>query len=73
MSAANAQAKRSRARQIPILRILKIAWWVLWVSRGSQPTLSPSYPSAARQSSALKILSEHIVLALDDNYKDQVL
>jgi hypothetical protein len=48
MSAANAQAKRSHARQIPILRILKIAWLVLWVSGGSQPTLRPSYPGAAR-------------------------
>ena len=48
MSAADAQAKRSYARQIPILRILKIAWLVLWVSGGSQPTVRPSYPGAAR-------------------------
>jgi hypothetical protein len=48
MSAANAQAKRSRAGQIPILRIFKIAWLVLWVSGSSQPTLHPSYPGAAR-------------------------
>jgi hypothetical protein len=34
MSAADAQAKRSSARQIPIFRILKIPWWVLWVLAG---------------------------------------
>jgi hypothetical protein len=48
MSAADAQAKRSRARQIPILRILTILWLALWVSGGSQPTMHPSYPGAAR-------------------------
>ena len=48
MSAADAQAKRSNAGQIPILRILKIAWLVLWVSGGSQLTVRPSYPGAAR-------------------------
>ena len=47
MSAADAQAKRSRAGQIPILRILMIMWLVLWVSGGSQPTVRPSYPGAA--------------------------
>ena len=47
MSAANAQVKHSRAGQIPILRILNIAWLVLWVSGGSQLTVRPSYPGAA--------------------------
>jgi hypothetical protein len=53
MSAADAQAKRSRAGQIPILRILKIVWLVFWVSGGSQPTVSPSYAGAARTGSGL--------------------
>ena len=48
MSAADAQAKHSRTRQIPILRILMIAWLVLWVAGGSQQTVRPSYPGAAR-------------------------
>ena len=56
MSAADAQAKHSRAGQIPILRILKIAWLVLWVSGGSQPTLHPSYPGAARTGRATQLL-----------------
>jgi hypothetical protein len=37
MSAADAQEKRSCAGQIPILRSLKIPWWVLWVAGGYQP------------------------------------
>ena len=48
MSTADAQAKCSHAGQIPILRILKIAWLVLWVAGGSQTTVRPSYPGAAR-------------------------
>ena len=60
MSAANAQAKRSHARQIPILRILKIAWLVLWVSGGSQPTLRPSYPGAARTKGGLCPYSDRV-------------
>jgi hypothetical protein len=43
MSAADAQAKCSGAGQIPILRILMIVWWVLWVAGGSQTTVRPSY------------------------------
>jgi hypothetical protein len=53
MSAADAQAKRSRAGQIPILRILKISWLVLWVSGSSQPTLRPRYPGAAQTGGGL--------------------
>ena len=60
MSAANAQAKRFCARQIPILRILKIAWLVLWVSGGSQPTLRPSYPGAARTERGLCPYSDRV-------------
>ena len=47
MSVANTRAKGSRAGQIPILRILKMAWLVLCLSGGSQPTVRPSYPGAA--------------------------
>jgi hypothetical protein len=32
---------------VPLTRSLKIVWRVLWVAGGSQPTLCPSYPSAA--------------------------
>ena len=60
MSAADAQAKRSRAGQIPILRILKIAWLVLWVSGGSQPTVRPSYPGAARTGRGLCPYSDRV-------------
>ena len=59
MSAADAQAKRSRAGQIPILRILKIAWLVLWVSGGSQPTVHPSYPGAARTGRVIVCFLRH--------------
>jgi hypothetical protein len=64
MSAANAQAKCSCARQIPILRILKIAWLVLWVSGGSQPTLHPSYPGAARTKRGLCPYSDRFSASL---------
>ena len=60
MSAADAQAKRSNAGQIPILRILKIAWLVLWVSGGSQPTVRPSYPGAARTERGLCPYSDRV-------------
>jgi hypothetical protein len=33
---------------VPLTRSLKIAWQVLWVAGGSQLTLRPSYPGAAR-------------------------
>jgi hypothetical protein len=64
MSAADAQAKRSRARQIPILRILKISWLVLWVSGGSQPTMRPSYPGAARTGRGLCPYSDQVFASL---------
>ena len=60
MSAADAQAKCSHARQIPIHRILKIAWLVLWVSGGSQPTVRPSYPGAARTERGLCPYSDRV-------------
>ena len=60
MSAADAQAKRSRAGQIPILRILKIAWLVLWVAGGSQLTVRPSYPGAARTERGLCPYSDRV-------------
>jgi hypothetical protein len=60
MSAADTQAKRSRARQIPILRILNIAWLVLWVAGGSQTTVRPSYPGAARTGRGLCPASDRV-------------
>jgi hypothetical protein len=33
---------------VPLTRSLKIAWRVLWVAGGSQPTMRPSYPGAAQ-------------------------
>ena len=33
---------------VPLTRSLKIAWRVLWVAGGSQTTVCPSYPGAAR-------------------------
>ena len=64
MSAANAQAKRSCAGQIPILRILKIAWLVLWVSGGSQLTVRPSYPGAGRTKRGLCPYSDRVFASL---------
>ena len=64
MSAADAQAKRSCAGQIPILRILKISWLVLWVSGGSQPTVRPSYPGAARTIRGLCPYSDRVFASL---------
>jgi hypothetical protein len=64
MSAADAQAKYSRAGQIPILRILTIVWLVLWVSGSSQPTLRPSYPGAARTGRGLCPYSDRIFASL---------
>ena len=64
MSAADAQAKSSRAGQIPILRILKISWLVLWVSGGSQPTVRPSYPGAARTERGLCPYSDRVFASL---------
>jgi hypothetical protein len=64
MSAADAQAKRSHAGQIPILRILMIAWLVLWVSDGSQPTVCPSYPGAARTGRGLCPYSDQVFASL---------
>jgi hypothetical protein len=62
--AAVAQAKRSCARQIPILRILKITWLVLWVSGGSQLTVCPSYPGAARTERGLCPYSDRVFASL---------
>jgi hypothetical protein len=64
MSAAAAQAKSSWAGQIPILRILMIAWLVLWVSGGSQQTLRPSYPGAARTETGLCPYSDRVFASL---------
>jgi hypothetical protein len=64
MSAADAQVKHSRAVQIPILRILKIAWLVLWVSGGSQSTVRPSYPGAARTKRGLCPYSDRVFASL---------
>ena len=64
MSAADAQAKCSHTGQIPILRILKIAWLVLWVSGGSQPTVRPSYPGAARTERGLCPYSDRVFASL---------
>jgi hypothetical protein len=47
-------------RQIPILRILKIAWLVLWESGSSQPTVRPSYPGAARTERGLCPYSDRV-------------
>jgi hypothetical protein len=38
---------------VPLTRSLKITWRVLWVAVGSQPTVRPSYPSAARTGGGL--------------------
>ena len=64
MSAADAQAKRSHAGQIPVLRILKIEWLVLWVSGGSQPTVGPSYPGAPRTGRGLCPYSDRVFASL---------
>ena len=64
MSAADAQAKPSCSGQIPILRILKMAWLVLCVSGGSQPTVRPSYPGAARTKRGLCPYSDRVFASL---------
>ena len=64
MSAADAQAKCSHAGQIPILRILMIAWLVLWLSGGSQLTVHPSYPGAARTGRGLCPYSDQVFASL---------
>jgi hypothetical protein len=64
MSAADAQAKRSRAGQIPILKILMITWLMLWVSGGSQLTVRPSYPGAARTERGLCPYSDRVFASL---------
>ena len=57
-------AKCSRAWQIPILRILKMAWLVLRISGGSQPTVRPSYPGAARTKRGLCPYSDQVFASL---------
>jgi hypothetical protein len=52
--------RQSAPAQIPILRILKILWLVLWVSGSIQPTLHPSYPSAARTRGGLCPYSDRV-------------
>ena len=64
MSVANTRPKGSRAGQIPILRILKMAWLVLCLSGGSQPTVRPSYPGAAWTKRGLCPYSDRVFASL---------
>ena len=64
MSVANTRAKGSRARQIPILRILKMAWLVLCVSGYSWQSVGPSYPGAARTKRGLCPYSDRVFASL---------
>ena len=49
---------------VPLTRSLKIAWRVLWVAGGSQPTVHPSYPGAARTGRGLCPYSDRVFASL---------
>ena len=44
---------------VPLTRSLKIAWRVLWVAGGSQPTVHPSYPGVARTGRVIVCFLRH--------------